>query len=91
MTPCSEHRYFLPRHGLVVAASWPRPTLTGSRWIRARLYGLLFGGPTPGSPETSVDPEALSAAVQLIEEQDIDGATRAFTDLGYNVMVHAPR
>ncbi len=91
MTPRLEHRYFLPRHGLVVEASWPRQELTGSGWIRAWLHGILFGGATPGTPEATVDPEALNKAVELIEEQDVEAATMAFTQLGYEVLVHARR
>ncbi|WP_354214981.1 hypothetical protein [Arthrobacter sp. UYCo732] len=89
MTPCTNHRYFLPSYGLAFEASWPRPARTGSSWIRARLQGLLFDGPAPGSPEGTVNPDALSAAVQLIEAQDIEAATMAFTELGYHVRVHA--
>lgn len=57
--------------------------------MRARLRGLIFDGPTPGSPEGAVDPEALSAAVKLVEAQDIEAATMAFTELGYDVRVQA--
>lgn len=91
MTPRTDHRYFLPRHGLAFEASWPRPARAGSGWIRARLSALFFGGPTPGSPEQMVDPDELSAAVKLVEEQDIEAATMAFTELGYDVRVHALR
>lgn len=91
MTPRTDHRYFLSRHGLAFEASWPRPARAGSGWIRARLNALLFGGPAPGSPEQAVDPARLSAAVQLVEEQDIEAATMAFTELGYHVRVHSLR
>jgi hypothetical protein len=91
MTPRTDHRYFLPEHGLAFEASWPRQARTGSGWIRARLHGMIFGGPTPGSPEEMVRPDALGAAVDLIEAQDIDAATTAFTELGYRVTVHALR
>jgi hypothetical protein len=91
MTPRTDHRYFLSRHGLAFEASWPRPARAGSGWIRARLHALVFGGPTPGSPEHVVDPAELSAAVKLVEEQDIEAATMAFTELGYVVQVHALR
>jgi hypothetical protein len=91
MTPRTDHRYFLPEHGLAFEASWPRPARTGSGWIRARLHGMIFGGPTPGSPEQSVSPAALLAAVDLVEAQDIEAATMAFTDLGYHVRIHALR
>lgn len=91
MTPRTDHRYFLPRHGLAFEASWPRPAHTGSRWIRARLHGLMVGGPTPGSPEHEVNPAALLAAVDLVEAQDIEAATMAFTELGYDVRVHTLR
>ncbi|HEX9088867.1 MAG TPA: hypothetical protein VF867_15220 [Arthrobacter sp.] len=91
MTPRTDHRYFLPRHGLAFEASWPRPARTGSSWIRARLHGLVFGGPTPGSPEEKVNPAALGAAVDLVEAQDIEAATKAFTELGYQVTVRALR
>lgn len=91
MTPRSDHRFFLPRHGLVFEASWPRPVRTGPGWIRAHLHALAFGGPTPGSPEHEVDPEALSAAVEMVEAQDIDAAAMAFTELGYVVQVRTPR
>ncbi|WP_427170950.1 hypothetical protein [Arthrobacter sp. 92] len=91
MTPRTDHRYFLPRHGLAFEASWPRPARTRRGWIRARFYGLVFGGPTPGSPEEKVNPEALVAAVDLVEAQDIEAATRAFTEMGYRVTVRALR
>ncbi|WP_227471717.1 hypothetical protein [Paenarthrobacter sp. YJN-5] len=91
MTPRSDHRFFLPRHGLVFEASWRRPARTVRSWVRAHLHALAFGGPIPGSPEHDVDPVALTAAVELLEEQDIDAAAMAFTDLGYVVQVHAPR
>jgi len=91
MTPRADHSYFLPRHWLAFEASWPRPGHTGSGWIRARLHGLVFGGPTPGSPEEKVNPAVLGAAVGLVEAQDIEAATRAFTDLGYRVTVRALR
>jgi hypothetical protein len=91
MTPRANHRYFLPRHGLAFEASWPRPARTGSGWLRTRLHGLVFGGPIPGSAEEKVNPGALVAAVDLVEAQDIEAATRAFTDLGYHVTVRALR
>ena len=91
MTPCTDYRYFLPSHGLAFEAFWPRPARMGSGWIRARLRGLFFGGPTPGSPEGAVDPDALAAALELVEAQDIEAATMAFTELGYDVTVHALR
>jgi hypothetical protein len=89
MTPCTNHRYFLPSHGLAFEASWRRPARRRNGWIRDRVEALFFGGPTPGTPEGSVNPEALLAAVDLIERQDIDGATSAFTRLGYDVRVRA--
>jgi hypothetical protein len=91
MTARTDHRYFLPRYGLAFEASWPRPARTGSGWIRASLRCLLFDGPTPGGPEGAVDPDALSAALELVEAQDIEAATMAFTELGYDVTVHALR
>lgn len=91
MTPRTDHRYFLPRHGLAFEASWPRPARTGSGWIRARLHGLIVGGPELDSPERQVNPVALQAAVELVEDQDIEAATMAFTELGYHVRVHALR
>lgn len=91
MTPRTDHRYFLPQHGLAFEASWPRPARTESSWIRARLHGLVFGGPTPGSPEAAVNPAALLAAVDLVEAQDVEAATMAFTELGYHVTVRALR
>lgn len=91
MTPRTDHRYFLPLHGLAFEASWPRPARSRSGWMRARLRGLIVGGPTPGSPESSVSPEALVAAVNLVEEQDVEAATSAFTNLGYTVSVRALR
>jgi hypothetical protein len=91
MTPRADHRYFMPRYGLAFEAHWPRPARTGSGWLRASLIALLFSGPAPGSPEAAVDPGALTAAVQLVEEQDIEAATMAFTELGYEVTVHALR
>jgi hypothetical protein len=88
MTPRSAHRYYLSSHGLVFEASWPQPARTGLDWVRAGLYNLFFDGPTPGTPEHAVDPDALSAAIGHVEEQDIEAATRAFTKLGYIVDVH---
>jgi hypothetical protein len=89
MTPRTDHRYFLPRHGLAFEASWRRPARRKGGWIRDRFHGLVSGGPALGSPERTVDPEALLAAVDLVEQQDIDGATAAFTKLGYEVTVRA--
>lgn len=85
MTSRTDHRYFLPLHGLAFEASWRRPARSKGGWIR----DLIFGGPASGSPEDSVSPAALLAAVDLVEQQDIDGATAAFTNLGYDVRVRA--
>lgn len=84
MTPRTDHRYFLPRHGLAFEASWRRPARKRGGWIRS----LLSGG-AAGSPEDSVSPAALLAAVDLLEDEDVDAATMAFTDLGYDVRVRA--
>jgi hypothetical protein len=91
MRPRTDHRYFLRHHGLAFEASWPRPARAGSGRMRAWLRGLLFGGPTPGSPEEAVSPTALMAAVDLLEAQDIEAAMMAFNELGYDVRVHALR
>jgi hypothetical protein len=87
MTPRSEHSFFLPRHGLVFEAHWPRPARTGNGWIRA-----LFGHPL-ARPDGNVDPAALAEAVRLVEEQNVASAAMAFTELGYavTVQVHALR
>lgn len=84
MTPRTEHSFFLPRHGLVFEAYWPRPARTGGGWIRG-----MFGGNRLASPEGNVDPEALAEAVRLVEEQNVESAALAFTDLGYAVTVQA--
>jgi hypothetical protein len=84
MTPRSEHSYFLPRHGLVFDARWARRARRGNGWFRS-----LFGGAGPGRPEKTVDPEELAEAVRLVEEQDVESATTAFTELGYDVTVQA--
>lgn len=91
MTPRSDHSYFLPRYGLAFEASWPRRPRTGSDRIRDWMRGLFVDGPTPGSPEHAVNQSAFMAAVELLEAEDIGGATMAFTDLGYEVTVHALR
>jgi hypothetical protein len=84
MTPRTDHRYFLPRHGLAFEASWRRPERRRGGWIR----DLFSGGRTHGSPENVVSPAALLVAVDLLEEQDVEAARAAFTDLGYDVRVH---
>lgn len=84
MTPRTDHRYFLPLHGLAFEASWRVPVRRKGDWIRALVTGRR-------SPESSVSPTALLAAVELIEGQDIDAATAAFTSLGYDVRVRALR
>lgn len=87
MTPRTDHRYFLPLHGLAFEASWRRPAGKKGGWFR----NLVFGGAPSGSPERSVNPVDLLAAVNLIEDQDIEAATTAFTNLGYDVRVRALR
>ena len=87
MTPRTDHRYFLPLHGLAFEASWRRPARRKGGWIRV----LLFGAPTSGRPEEMVSPAALLAAVELVEQQNIAAATEAFANLGYDVRVHALR
>lgn len=89
MNTRSDLRYFLPRHGLAFEASWPRQPRSGSSWIRARLRGLIFDAPESGRPERAVNPDALHAAVELLEAQDVAAATMAFTELGYEVRVQA--
>ncbi len=79
-----EHIYFLPRHGLVFDAHWPRTPRAGLGWIRA-----LFGRSGFGGLDGHVDPEALAEAVRLVKKQDVESATRAFTELGYAVTVQA--
>ncbi|WP_139187326.1 hypothetical protein [Pseudarthrobacter chlorophenolicus] len=91
MTPRSDHSYFLPRYGLAFEASWPRQSRKGSDRFRAWIHDLFMGGPTPGSPEHTVSQNAFVAAVELLEAEDIGAATMAFTDLGYDVTVHALR
>lgn len=91
MAPLSDHRYFLPRHGLAFSASWRAPKKT----IRARLgdfvRDILFGGPGSGSPEGTVDPEAYQAALDLVDRQELAAAAAAFTELGYEVSIHPLR
>lgn len=72
MTPRSEHNFFLPRHGLVFEAHWPRPARAGRAWFKG-----FFGSNRMARPEGNVDPEALAEAVRLVEEQDVESATMA--------------
>lgn len=91
MTPRSDHRYFLPRHGLAFQASWRAPKRSLSDRFRGYVRDMLFGGPDPGSPEVSVDPEEYRAALDLVDRQEIGAAAAAFTDLGYEVHIHPLR
>lgn len=91
MTPLTDHRYFLSRHGLAFEAYWPRQVRSFGSRFRDHVRYALLGGPAPDSPEAVVNREAYLAAIDHVQQQDIEAAARAFTDLGYDVSIRPLR
>lgn len=91
MTPGHHHSYYLTERQRVIELTWPPPPRRLDAGLKGGLLRLLHGGPRPGSPELCVDPEAFSAAVEVLEDQDVELAISAFTGLGYEVTVRTLR
>jgi hypothetical protein len=91
MTPGLTHSYYLTRRQRVIELAWPLQPKKLSAGLKTRLLHLLHGGPLPGSPELSVDPEAFDAAVKTLDKQDVELAISTFTGLGYEVTVRTLR
>lgn len=91
MTPGLTHSYYLTQRQRVIELAWPLPPKGLSLGMKGKLLRLLHGGPHPGSPEVCVDPEAFSAAEEVLEDQDVELAISAFTGLGYEVTVRTLR
>lgn len=91
MTPQPHHRFYLPARGLAFEACWLPPRRSFGVKVRDGLRDVLIGGPRPGTPEAAVDPDAYTAALDLVDRQDLDAAATAFTDLGYRVSIEQMR
>lgn len=91
MTPGMNHSYYLTQKQRIIELAWPRPSKKLNVSLKGRILRLLHGGPQPGSPEQCVDPEVFEAAVEVLDQQDIELAISAFTGLGYQVTVRTLR
>lgn len=91
MSPGHHHSYYLTDRERVIELNWPPQPQTHRMSLKGRVVRLLRSGPHPGPPEVNVDPEAFGAAVKVLERQDVELAINAFTSLGYEVTVRAPR
>lgn len=91
MSTGHDHSYYLTKRERVIELSWPLPPGRLSTGLTRGVLSLLRGRPNPGSPAACVDPEAFRAAVQVLEDQDLEQAIAAFTGLGYQVTVRTLR
>ncbi|MFB9714344.1 hypothetical protein [Arthrobacter methylotrophus] len=91
MSPGKHHSYHLTERQSIIELTWPRPPKQPKATRKGRKLRLLHCRPDPGSPESCVNPEDFSAAVKILDQQDVELAISAFTGLGYEVTIRTLR
>lgn len=87
MQPQTSHRFFLPARGARIQLQWRSPRRPFKARFRSTVRQFLIGGPDPEDPADQIAATDFAAAFALLERDDITGAERAFSALGYRVSV----
>lgn len=87
MRPSTLHRFHHVTAGVRLELTWNRPSPSGTSPLRRVMRRLLFGGPDPFSPESTVSQAAFDRAMDLLNAGPVhlDEAEEAFRALGYSV------